>query len=431
MAGLFDDTPPPMPTVEAPDVPLTEGQQQAYDMFMEFLMKPNETYFVLAGYAGTGKSTLVRKILSELPTVMKTLNMLLVDDKLEYEVYLTATTNKAAEALNHITGVPVSTIQSFLGLVLKKDYETGKTELVPKRDATIQYRKLIFVDEASYIDSSLLAQIGAMTKFCKIVFIGDPAQLTPVKSNLTPVFSQGYPTATLTEVVRQAEGNPIIEVATSFRHTVNTGVWNAVTLDNKHIRHLPRNDFEQEIIKEFDRPDWKSTDSKVLAWTNKCVQAYNHQIRNLVQGEPELNIDDYAVCNSYFQSSKGKVKTDETVQITDMYDSKEYDVLGKEVEINGRFWAFMPNDIQDKRRRINQATKDKNAKLLQYFDNNWIDLRAAYACTINKSQGSTYDKVFIDLDDIKRCNIGNQIARMMYVAVSRARHEVILTGDLV
>jgi ATP-dependent exoDNAse (exonuclease V) alpha subunit len=62
---------------------------------------------------------------------------------------------------------------------------------------------------------------------------------------------------------------------------------------------------------------------------------------------------------------------------------------------------------------------------------NWIDLRAAYAQTVNKSQGSTYDRVFIDLDDIRRCNSGDQIARMLYVAVSRAREQVFLTGDLV
>lgn len=61
----------------------------------------------------------------------------------------------------------------------------------------------------------------------------------------------------------------------------------------------------------------------------------------------------------------------------------------------------------------------------------WIDLRAAYACTINKAQGSTYDKVFIDLDDIKKCNSGNQIARMLYVGVSRARLIVYLCGDLI
>jgi ATP-dependent exoDNAse (exonuclease V) alpha subunit len=69
--------------------------------------------------------------------------------------------------------------------------------------------------------------------------------------------------------------------------------------------------------------------------------------------------------------------------------------------------------------------------VLHQIDQSWIDLRAAYAQTINKSQGSTYDKVFIDLDNVSRCHVGDQIARMMYVGVSRARSQVIFTGDLV
>ena len=69
--------------------------------------------------------------------------------------------------------------------------------------------------------------------------------------------------------------------------------------------------------------------------------------------------------------------------------------------------------------------------VVEEAENRWVDLRAAYACTVNKSQGSTFDKVFIDIDDIARCNNGEQIARLMYVAVSRARNTVYLTGDFV
>lgn len=91
----------------------------------------------------------------------------------------------------------------------------------------------------------------------------------------------------------------------------------------------------------------------------------------------------------------------------------------------------MPNSRQAKQDRLKQARADEDFHLVEEMESRWIDLRAAYACTINKAQGSTYDKVFIDLDDIRRCNSGNQIARMLYVAVSRARHQVIFTGDLV
>ena len=68
--------------------------------------------------------------------------------------------------------------------------------------------------------------------------------------------------------------------------------------------------------------------------------------------------------------------------------------------------------------------------VVAHIETQWIDLRNAFACTINKSQGSTFDAVFIDLDDVRRCNSGEQMARMLYVAVSRARNHVYLTGDI-
>jgi ATP-dependent exoDNAse (exonuclease V) alpha subunit len=66
------------------------------------------------------------------------------------------------------------------------------------------------------------------------------------------------------------------------------------------------------------------------------------------------------------------------------------------------------------------------AEMESYF----IDLRAAYACTINKSQGSTYDRVYIDLEDVRKCKNPNLLARLLYVGVSRARHQVFLTGSI-
>jgi len=81
--------------------------------------------------------------------------------------------------------------------------------------------------------------------------------------------------------------------------------------------------------------------------------------------------------------------------------------------------------------KAKEARKNKNWSMVDDIEERWIDLRPAYACTINKSQGSTYDQVFIDLDDVKKCNNANTIARMLYVAVSRARDKVIFTGDLV
>jgi ATP-dependent exoDNAse (exonuclease V) alpha subunit len=75
------------------------------------------------------------------------------------------------------------------------------------------------------------------------------------------------------------------------------------------------------------------------------------------------------------------------------------------------------------------AKKNDTSKLKQLED--WlIDLRPLYACTINKSQGSTYNRVFLDLNDVDKCRNKNQVHRMLYVGFSRASEQVIITGDI-
>jgi ATP-dependent exoDNAse (exonuclease V) alpha subunit len=96
------------------------------------------------------------------------------------------------------------------------------------------------------------------------------------------------------------------------------------------------------------------------------------------------------------------------------------------------FAIFMPHKREDRAARIKLARADgskRSMDIIEEIGRHWIDLRAAYAQTINKSQGSTYDQVFIDLDDVSKCRNPNQLARMLYVAVSRARTRVYFTGD--
>jgi hypothetical protein len=411
---------------------LTNDQQAAYEEFTKFLLDPAEQVFVLAGYSGTGKTTLVKTLLERLPLVFKTAK--LIDPKAtEWPVVLTATTNKAGEAFSSITGQPVRTIHSFLGLRVNTDYKSGATTLSVRKGAEVQQNQLVFIDEASYIDKTLLKFVFSQTKNCKIVFMGDPAQLTPVKSSGVPVFTSGFRGAHLSEVVRQAKGNPIVELSTMFRETVNTGDFFSFKPDGTHIKYLPRAEFDAAITLDFTQPDWCYNTSKVLAWTNKCAISYNHAINNVLCGNPELKVGDYAICNRYMNLPGGNsIKTDQTVCITHLSaDEEEHGVLGNQIILDDRIAVFLPKDRIAVKARIKKARDDNQLNLVAYMENNWIDLRAAFAMTINKAQGSTYRKVFIDLDDIKKCNSADQIARMLYVGVSRASHEVVLTGDLI
>ena len=418
------------PNLGANGITLTPDQQAALESFTSFLFDPSEQVFVLEGYAGTGKSTLVDTLLQRLPGLQQ-MQQLINLNSTDYTVELTATTNKAAEALMAISKQPVVTIHSFLGLRVDTDYRTKEVRLI-SNGAAAKENRLIFIDEASYVDSYLLEQIFKLTKNCKIVFMGDPAQLTPVKSSGAPVFDAKFKTAKLTQVVRQAVGNPITTLATQFRETVSTGVWTSFKPDQQNVIYLPREEFEDKIIEEFIRADWKHSDSKILAWTNQRVVDYNHAVRDRVMGTPNFQVGDYVLNNHYVQLNKSILKTDQLLQITEIGEPLvQLGVTGREISFAGvRIPFFVPDSLAAAKAAMRKfrATNDERSMLNMA---EWADLRAVYASTINKSQGSTYGKVYIDLDDIKRCNSGNQIARMMYVAVSRARHQVYLTGDLV
>ena len=412
------------------EITLTSDQQNALDAFITFLMDPVETVFVLEGYSGTGKSTLVKTLLDRLPALMKTAK-LLNPSYPDYAVELTATTNKAAENLAQITGNFATTIHSFLSLSVQTDYKTGQTKLIPRSKEVVE-NVLLFIDEASYVDSALLSLITLMTRNCKIVFMGDPAQLTPVGSSGTPVFKAKFRGAKLTQVVRQAEGNPIQNLSTKFRETVKTGQFFSFKPDGHHIQYLHREAFNDKIKEEFTRPTWRHNHSKVLGWTNKCVISYNNMIADTVKGNPEFQVGDYAICNKYVTQGRNSIKTDQLVCITGISDETTvHGAKGKYFTLDYKVRVFCPNSLEERKAAFRKAKADDNESALATIIDGWVDLRAAYACTINKAQGSTYDRVFIDLDDIKRCNSGDAMARMLYVGVSRAREQVFLTGDLV
>jgi hypothetical protein len=440
---------------------LTDDQDAAYKAFVKFLFSPTEEVFVLEGYAGTGKSTLVSTLLADLPSILKAAKLINKDSKI-WDVQLTATTNKAVQALQDATGESdIKTIQSFLGLRVQTEYKNNTKSLAKHKDAKTIYDTLIFIDEGSFMDDHLLKLVLNGVERCKIVIIGDPAQLTAVKCNKAPAFTKNYPKAELTKVVRQQEGNQIIQLATRFRETVKSGEWFQFNPDFDAVHHYSRPEFGRILTDEFMRPDWSHNDSKILAWTNNKVIEYNDYVKGIVQGCPILKLGDYAVVNEFISNKNCLLKTDALVAITSIDPAVEFDMPGWNVELDNKHVAFLPEsrvskiaflknlrkneggdeepgDHETKEETLERFERDSlrrdreraRIELLAHVDTHWIDLRAAYACTINKSQGSTYDKVFIDLDDIRKCSNKNQMARMLYVAVSRARHQVIMTGDI-
>jgi hypothetical protein len=370
-------------------------------------------------------------LLSQLPKLVETLKLLLPNEP-EYDIVLTATTNKAAEALAGITNKPVRTIHSHLGLRVNTDYKTGITTLeAGSRDGPVQYQILV-IDEASMVHWELKKLIEQETENCKIMYIGDPYQLLAVNSASAPVFTCGYPTSKLTEPVRQPKDSVIIPACADLRRTIDGHGWSKMPVDGNTILRLDRDDFDQAVVAEFTRKDWHYNDSKVLVWRNATVLRYNNGLNKLMTGVPSFAVGDYAVVNKRVTRSKGGLKTDQIVLITAIEEgAEEFGVPGRIIEVNHYHKFFMPVSLEAKNERIKLGqSRTGEWKILQTIDNEWIDLRANFAQTINKSQGSTYNQVFIDLNDINACRNMNNVARMLHVAVSRARYRVTFTGNI-
>lgn len=411
---------------------LTPDQQQGKAQLISFLANPLQPVMVIEGYSGTGKSTLVDAFLKELPVIIKTVKLINPDFKDFQEVFITATTNKAAEALSSISGRAVRTIYSVLGLRLKFNYKARKNVLVQADEHFRIQNSLILIDEASYANEELMNFVYKICHRCKIIWMGDPAQLLNGDGGTkAPAFTKGYPTVRLTQVVRQDPNNQIQALSTMFRNAVNTLQFQHFTPNGQDVIYLNRIDFDDAIVSEFTRADWNQSQSRVLAWTNAKVEKYNKGITQLTKGTASIQEGDYVVCNQYVNKGKSSIKTDALVRIKDMRPHKQYGSRGHLVELVGypdEF--FLPGSLASRKRALERAIASNDSQAVYAIQNEWIDLRATFASTINKSQGSTYDIVFIDLDDINRCSSAENIARLMYVGVSRARFKVYLTGIL-
>lgn len=385
---------------------LNQGQQQALDTLLTAAIDPSQKLITLSGPAGSGKTTILKHLIKEL----KDLAVLMPEYLTTW--HFTATTNKAVAALSDAIGptVKVTTIHSLLGLVPHQ----GK--LMQRRASTAQYNSIVVIDEASYIGAELAGFIAKIVEHVALViFVGDSYQLPPVKDEISDIFDPKIiPQIELTQVMRQADGNPIQELSLDLRDVVKHHAEPNIILDDVNIAWLNSDDF----IKAFCNDCIISAPGAVraLAWTNHTAQHYNEQAALACNGRTEFQAGDIVVNNHYFQSNQQSIPTDATVHIYST--SPWYTEFGKTMRSISTSYCDLTELHKD-----STATPEQR---LYYYP----DLRYTYASTINKAQGSTYDTVYIDLNDLAKCSNRDLQLRLLYVAVSRARHKVVFTGDI-
>lgn len=405
---------------------LTPSQEDAKAEIIAFLLDPDQKYFVLKGVAGTGKTFLINQVERDFVEVEKLLNA--TGDFKPQEWQYTATTHKAAHALRMATGMDTCTLHSLLSLQLKSNYNTGKNFLIRSNVADVE-DLIIVIDEASYIDYDLLEAIDTYTINCKVIFMGDPAQLTPIGLNHSPVFLAGFSTHTLTQVVRQSAVHPLSPILQHLREYVLGNVESLPKIATcPELVRLSPAEFNKVIIDEFST-SWCPAKSKVLAWRNKTVMKYNQLLFSGVNNRSNFEIGDVVVNNKAIPN----IATDAEVEIVSVLSMFSLGVRGHRYIVNTgakSVHVFVPDNPADYKKHLNRAIKDGKTEDVKTIMDTWADLRPVYASTVNKAQGSTYDKVFIDLGDFKSLKDPNQLARLLYVALSRAKYQVVFTGDL-
>lgn len=416
---------------------LNAGQKAAADGVLKFLLDPDQKECIISGPGGVGKTFLMGHIIDTIiPQYTDTCKIMGVDP-VYTSVAMTATTNKAAGVLGVATGRDTSTIQSFMNLRVYNDYKTGKTVLARGKNWQVHTNIVLFIDESSFIDQELLNFIREGTIKCKIIYVGDHCQLAPIMEKISPIYTCGMPFFELTEPMR-SNIPELHALNNQLRNTVESGVFSPIQVVPGIIDWMDADSMEAAVQQHFIQ----ESNHRILAYTNERVSDYNKYIRQLrnitttyVEGEHLIN-------NNVLLLKDGTISVEEEVQVLDLSTITQMIRIEEGVELEVRYatmkrpWGVLVEGVAlpEDRDHFNALKKyykgQKNWNRYYYLHEKFPDLRPRDASTMHKSQGSTYDCVFIDLGNLSSCHNPDVAARLLYVSASRAKQHVILYGDL-
>jgi exodeoxyribonuclease V len=451
----------------------TEGQKTAIGKIARFLSGPWDdmnSIFILKGYAGTGKTTLISSIVSILPQLQKRSALL-------------APTGRAAKVLAGYSKKQANTIH-------RKIYFARTTKegvIALKLQQNLHKQTLFIVDEASMIQSSSLTDGNLFSvrnllddffryvfsgENCRIMFIGDPAQLPPVGAETSPALETGFlkqayhltiDSYELTEVVRQTSESGILVNATSVRKQITREGW-ALPLFTVNpftdVCRLNGSELEEALNSAYSGSSREN--NAVICRSNKRANIYNKEIRRRILFlDEEINAGDnmMVVKNNYFwlpeNSSAGFVANGDIIELTrirkieEMYGFRFADVTvrfldypeEKELDVkilldtitsesaalpqsdNNRLFQEVLKDYEDLPSRRSRVEK---VKVNPYF--NALQVKFSYALTCHKTQGGQWDTVFVDQGYINEKMMNLEFLRWLYTAITRATKKLFLVN---
>jgi len=447
----------------------TIGQAELVNMLAEFIgSSPNERQvFVLKGYAGTGKTTIVSALVKTLPL-------------LQIDCVLLAPTGRAAKVLASYSNTSAYTVHKKI--YMPRTASNGSLTL--RLMSNKQKNTLFIVDEASMIsgqsaqgDTGIFGSRNLLDDIveyvfegvgCRLLLIGDTAQLPPVGSALSPALDITWLSQTynmhirsfeLTEVVRQALQSGILANATALRSKITAKDPASPFFDTNNLLDVKRVEgSELEDLLNIAYSRYGAENVVIVTRSNKRANIYNREIRNRIlfrEGELAAGDQLMVVRNNYFwlspESKAGFVANgdiveikrirkidslygfrfaDVTLRMIDYPDEPEIDArlildtLASEtpaltMEENHRLFDEVMLDyaeIPQHRKRIELVKSNP------YF--NALQVKYAYALTCHKTQGGQWDAVFIDHGYLADGQVDLELMRWLYTAVTRASQMV-------
>lgn len=425
-------TPESIPEV-LPGITLNQQQWQALQE-LEAFIEGNEKLHLLTGYAGTGKTTLLQALIRRLRVK---------GDR--RRIVFSAFSNKATKVLETMAAqwelaIDCMTCCKLLGLKPDIDQETGKQifQLDEQGENRFDRYRLVIIDEASMINEEmwlLLTQAASqLHQQTQLLFVGDVAQLPPINEPESLVFNQIYNRSELTEVVRY--GGAIGVLAESIRNNLTSRrLPRFVTQANgdrtEGIFVAPAAEWERLLVKAFQSDAYKTDPDYVraLAYTNARVNRLNQLIRSAIYGAetPRFVEGERLVANSPCLINDNII----------LQTSGECEVIEAVTGQSGEWHVWFLQVVTDEGHlrnlmvlhELSQADYQRKLQLYaeekrwrEFWDLKLLfhDVTYAYCLTIHKSQGSTFQNVFVDVPNALVNRHIRERNQLLYVAVTRA-----------
>lgn len=419
--------------------------------------------FILKGYAGTGKTTIISTVVNHLRQIAK-------------NSVLLAPTGRAAKVISNYSGKQAFTIHK------KIYYPNSKGGGITFTLQPNKHKNTVFiVDEASMISDSSTEGISLLDDLisyvysgdnCKLILIGDTAQLPPVHLTISPALNEDTLSLQyqkevghieLDEVMRQEEGSGILYNATQIRELLKDDYIIDFQFDLYGFKDIVRltdgSDIQDAIFDSYQRNGMEET--SFIVRSNKRANQYNQQIRNrILYKESELSVGDLlmVVKNNYFwikpSDEAGFIANGDIIEVLEIFKIIELytfkfakvkvrmidypnqkpfetilllDTISSEspsltFEEQNRLYQEVMADYEDEKA---QYKKYKKVKENEYF--NALQVKFSYAVTCHKAQGGQWNTVFIEQPYLPNGQDRDYL-RWLYTALTRAKEKVYLIG---